>query len=267
METKLKIVWDGEVPGLKEHRLSVSSFGKPLSALLAALRRIASNIITEAVGNEKTFKGRINAEAALIDLQIVNLESGSLGVVAECTVDAPQGQQVALFNDLALAAGVHLLDSLAKESKGQLANHAVRKYLTSLPGGVKRQSYSIYLGDKEVQKVEIGDVSIADVPETLPQLMGYTGGIIGVGFEPGRNEVKIKTEDGGIITFSATTEQVEQALKLRSYEIWVTAVGTGKKLRLLQIKQSEVGDGKVSPEMEEEYLFKRWDELLHRLAQ
>lgn len=265
MDTRIKIVWDGDAPGLQEHRLSVSAFGKPLYLFLTAIRRIASNMIVEAVGKEGSDKGRLAAEASLIDIQIEGIEGGSLGVVAQCKM-LPKTQPP-LMEDLSIRAGQHLLDTLQKESKGQLANIAVRKYLTSLPKGVTKQTYGLYLGNEVISSIEIGSVDIAEIPESLPQLMGYRGEIIGVGFEPGRSEVKIRTSDETVVTLSATTEQVEGSLRLRSTDVYVMGIRTNKRLRVLQIRESETGNGAIKPEVEEKYLFTRWDALLKRLAE
>ena len=57
MATRLEIQYDGTVPGLNEHRLSLSAFGPSLNALLRAIRRIATNMVGDALGQADVSKG------------------------------------------------------------------------------------------------------------------------------------------------------------------------------------------------------------------
>jgi hypothetical protein len=64
--TELKIEWEGVAPGLADKRLSLSAFGEPLTILLAALRRIASNLVGDAL--EEKNVGRFTNAARQLDI-------------------------------------------------------------------------------------------------------------------------------------------------------------------------------------------------------
>ena len=87
---------------------------------------------------------------------------------------------------------------------------------------------------------------------------------MGVGFEPGKNEVRIKSDDGHHLTLTATALHVENALELRSAPIRAIAVMQESGPRLLRLQ--EAGTGWSVPSRDEA-IFKRWDGLLRRLAQ
>lgn len=77
MRAELNIVWDGDGPGLSEHRLSVGALAKPLTLLLTAIRRIATNLATEASDSERGARGgRFSRLAEEIDLQLSTVADG-----------------------------------------------------------------------------------------------------------------------------------------------------------------------------------------------
>ncbi|MEK6322501.1 MAG: hypothetical protein AABN33_12550 [Acidobacteriota bacterium] len=265
MPTQLKIVWEGSAPGLAEHRLSLGAFGVPLTLLLAAVRRIASNTVSMAVDEKVT--GRFADPARQLDVQIDKLVEGSSGFEGVCTFDPTPGTNALLFfRDLVEQTTITLLDALEAESKGQLRHSFVRKYLRSLPPGVARQTYTLHDNGREIHRpVVIEDMMLQDLPDDLPYLKELTGNIIGVGFEPGRTEVRIKSE-AEQISLAATAGQVENALDLRHSEVQALAV-IGRQPRLLRLQPPNSLAINVTPEYIEQHIFKRWDALLRRLAE
>ena len=266
MATKLKILWQGDAPGLAEHRLSVAAFGAPLQLLLAALRRIASGIVSDAVDDSDygARGGKYAKQAELLDLEIVELQEGSLGLMTECSLRVPPGQNFALFEDLSDRTALKLLDAVEAESKGHLQSQVVRKYLAALPAGVTAQRYSVYGDTAEVRSIDVGRVQLAEALPDVPFLSRVVADIVGVGFEPGKTEVRLRTE-AGAMTCSATTEQVELALQLRNTKVQAMVV-SAKKTRLLWIKSHDAPLPAFSAQQQDELLFGKWDDLLAKLA-
>ncbi len=81
METQLKIVWDGDTPGLAQHRLSLAEFGPALNRMLIAMRRIASGIVTQAQegGDTGLRGGRLAKLASQLDLEITGVDRARWG--------------------------------------------------------------------------------------------------------------------------------------------------------------------------------------------
>jgi hypothetical protein len=263
MASELKIRWDGDVPGMAEHRLSLGGFGDALALLVLALRRIATQMVSTAVEGEHPKTGRFASIARQLDIEIVSIEGQSTGFNAVVSFAQPP-EELPLFADIPERATFELLDSIERESRGQAANWAVRRYLGALPTGVRRQWYD-FAANGHAKHIEIGDIHLAEMPGEPPSLRQYEGNIIGVGFEPGRSEVRIRTELATPI-LDATNEQVEMALAIRKAKIRVLGVNDGKRTRLLTIADAHAPQFQRTPASIEEHIFKRWNGLFERLA-
>lgn len=264
MASEIKIRWDGDVPGMVAHRLSLAAFGEPLTHLLAALRRIATQMVSTAVEPERPQIGRFASIARQLDIEITQIEGNSTGFNGLVSFYQPP-DELPLFADLPERAVTELLESIERESRGQASNWAVRKYLSALPPTVHRQTYELRENGTTKKRVEIGDVKLMEVPEEFPSFREVTGSIIGVGFDPGRSEVRIK---GETLTsnFDASNEQVEAALTIRKDTARSFGVHDGKRTRLLRIGKASEPRFHVTPEAIEEHIFKRWDGVFARLA-
>ena len=266
MASEIKIRWDGDVPGIAEHRLSLAAFGEPLNQLLLALRRIATQMVSTAVAGEhdRPKSGRFANLARQLDIEIVSIEGGSAGFNGLVAFYQPPSE-LPLFADLPDRAITELMDSVERESKGQAANWAVRKYLSSLPPAIHRQTYELYENGVLKKTVEIGDVRLAEMPEEFPSLREVEGQIIGVGFEPGRSEVRVKGETA-TVGFDASDESVEKALAVRRENTRLLGVYDGKRTRLLRIQKASEPRFAVTKEAVEEHIFQRWNGVFARLA-
>lgn len=261
MSLEIKIRWEGTAPGLTDKRLSLSAFGEPLAKLLAALRRIASNIVTEAL--EDKARGRFAGAARQLDIEIADLIKGSSGFDGVITVRTSPGDTFPLLNELGKNAGTKLLDALQYESQGAATNAIVRNYLRSLPAGITRQDYSLHSNGRVLKEISFGEAALPELPPEMPSIAQYLGSIVGVGFEPGRPEVRIKTEAGSA-TLAATAEQVEAALGLRDVRVKAVAVVQGSEQRLLVLQRSGLPLVRAS---RQEAIYDRWQGVLRRLAQ
>jgi hypothetical protein len=260
--TELKIRWQGDARGLPDKRLSLSAFGEPLSLLLKALKRIATNLATDASEDKKV--GRLANAARDLDIEIFDLVRESSGFDGLITLGAPAlGENLSLFENLAQSAGRRLLEAIDDERNGIARNASVRNYLHSLPKGVTYQTYVLHDNGKTIGEVSFGEMSISALPPDLPHIAHYIGKIVGVGFEPGRSEVRIKTTTAQV-SLSASTEHVEKALSLRGSEVIAVAVVQGSSHRLLIIQDSQ---SPLNTSTRDAAVFERWNGVLRRLAQ
>lgn len=263
MSTFLRIVWDGDVPGLEERRLSLAHFERALRELLSAIRRIGSDLERDAwPTRDVSYAGRLTREASNIDVQLVSVTGNSPVTVEFAVVDLKPPQQRRLIEALGDRAVDRFLHDLRMEAAGTAAHHRVRSFLRALPDGLSRQQYVQTRSDGTTQQVELGAVRVPESPES-PHLVDVIGEIVGVGFEPGRNEVKLKAFTGETITMSATPEQVDAAIQTRGAEIAVLGVVQGSRIRLLRL-----GAGRqLSADERLAHVFGTWNSVLARLAQ
>jgi hypothetical protein len=262
-QTKLKIIWKGNVPGLAEHRLSLGAFGEPLSCILTALRRIASARVSEAIGRRPAEVGRFPELARQLDVEIASIAEGSGGIEGIIAIQTPPGETMPMFNDLAELSGTELIDSIVSESRGNLRNQYVRDYLKKLHPGVTEHSYTLDRNGTTLRNVTIGSVVLATEMFTLPYLFELTGRIVGVGFSPGRNQITVMHEESRTFTATANQKQVDEALEWRDHPVRLLLLeGDPPKLLRLQLQS----DLRVRLDVER-YVYERWDGLLRRLAQ
>ncbi len=264
---ELDISWDGSAPGLAEHRLSVAGFAIPLRSLLMAARRTANNMLREAVDRKESDKGRLAADADRIDIQIVSISDGSVSPSCIIAVAPAFEAQIPMWPEaLAEDAIDRLLGDLEYESRGVHRNKSVREYFRQLPAGITKQDYVLRVDGAVRREVHIGTVSLALESSDSPYLTEITGSVIGVGFDPGKHFVKIKSADSTASesTLSATREQVDAALENRERQIRVLVLNYPGGARLLKLQPSS--DRKVKLDTNS-YVFHKWNDLLARLAQ
>jgi hypothetical protein len=264
MASEIKIRWDGDVPGIEAHRLSLGAFGEPLNQLLAALRRIATQMVSSAVAGEQSRTGRFATLARNLDIEIVSIQGASTGFDGLVAFHQPPNE-LPLFADLPNRAISEFIDAVERESRGDASNWAVRKYLSSLPPAVNRQTYELYEAGALKKKIEVGTFKLAEVPEEYPSLREIEGHIIGVGFEPGRPEVRIKGEAASVI-FDADEASVEQALLIRKEDARALGIHDGKRTKLLRVEPASRARFAITSEAIEEHIFKKWHNVFARLA-
>ena len=261
MPTELKIRWEGVAPGLPEKRLSVSAFGEPLTILLAALRRIATNLVGDALEDKNV--GRFANVARQLDIEIFDLVKESSGFDSVITLAPPSpGENLELFQNLPENVGMQLLDAIDSERRGELKNARVRQYLRALPLGIARQTYRLHQNGNTLREVSFGAMDISALPPDLPYIAQYIGKVVGVGFEPGRPEVRIRTEAASV-TLLATSQQVDTALDLRYSTVRAIAVIQGASHRLLILQESHLP---VNRSTRDAAVYERWQGVLQRLA-
>jgi len=258
--TQLKIVWSGPLKSLEEHRVSLSAFGEALKLLLVAARRIASNIVSEAVSPAET--GRLASEANQIDIEIGGILEGSSGISALMTFQRPGDQQQPLFNQLTENVGIVLLEAIDAERQGHLSNKSVRYYLQALPSVLTSQRYDLHENGRKIKSVSFGSMKLPDSILELPSVSEIKGRVIGVGFEPGKPEVRIKSEEIQI-SIPATSKQVEQALDFRTSTVRALWLKNGVKSKLLRLEEADLPWYRPDADV---HVYGKWDVLFRRLA-
>jgi hypothetical protein len=248
--------------------LSLGAFAKALELLLGTYRRVASGLLTNALEDPTygTGGGKYAKQAERLDFEIESVTDGSLGLSIQCTSHFPPGANLDLFSDLPLRAGQQLLEYIEAESKGQPRHVGTRKYLASLPRGVSGQRYRLFRDSVCEKEVAVGEVELLQLPEETPHLEMLRGFVVGVGFEPGKPEIRLKTiEPSRQITASASPEWVQKALDFRKVEADALVL-VGERSKLLWLRPANQAWKQPSPEEREAFIFSKWDELLRRLA-
>lgn len=265
--TRLTIRFQGDQPGLKEHRLSASAFSEPFQRLAGALRRIASNIDSDAAGSDYGHRGgQFTAETKGVDWEIISLNGATKDEPLEVTgvvvqrFETPLPFEYPESTDLTDQAAELFLNALQKESGGQRYHSLVRKYLRSLPDGLTHQEYKVSTTRGESLKpVVIGEINLPEREKRLPFLEEALGDVVGVGFDPGINEVRLKVP-GGMLSLVATPEQVASALELRGRPVaaFFARAPAPHKSRLLELRAGDKPRRFFSMKEAEEAVFRRW---------
>lgn len=269
MRAELEIHWDGNGPGLAEHRLSVSALTTPLNLLLAAVRRIATNLAIEATDSERGARGgRFARFAENIDIQLSTVEQGCLHLTTEVVFPDPD-DQLSLFanvDDLAGRTLKELVEAIDSESKGRARSAPVRKFLMSMEGIVSSHSYRASAGGTLLAHATIGEPTLLAEPTLGSYMVVYEGQVSGVLFEP-RPEIRLRNE-GQSFRVRAALADVEKALELRGRDVVVYAGKTETGIpSLLQLKPLAEAQVVPNQELRREHLLTRWRPLLERLAQ
>ncbi len=265
MAVELRIRWDGQVRDLAEHRLSVDGFAIPLHNLLAAMRRRASSIITQGPKQGSAASvGRLAAPAAKIDIEIRELLASSIGISGFVVMNQPQvGEQTSFPCTEFLEHTTELtLDAIDEERRGIPSDQSVRKYLDSLPKSITGQEYTLTSNGQVKRTLSFGQFKLSQRVDELPSLREIVGKVIGVGFDPGTDLVRVKGNNMEVIMESESA-LVEQALKLRGENVRASYVGLGRKKRLLQIDNSN----RPRPRLDvDEFIFEKWSSVIEALA-
>jgi hypothetical protein len=222
-------------------------------------------MVGDALGQADVAKGRLKSTAKQIDIEIESIKHGSSGFMGVVTLAPPPGSQVPLFSDLTDRAMEEFLESLELEARGTLRNSGVRGYLQSLPAGITKHVYT-YANTNSSRTVTLESVSLGALPH-LPMLKEVIGVVVGVGFEPGRHEIRIRQPEGRTtFTFAATEAQVNSAIDYRGVSVRVLALVGGHN-RVLRIEPADSQRYQPSPEDRERLIFDRWNHVLSELAQ
>lgn len=272
MATELHIRWDGDVPGLSEHRLSVSKFGPSLRNLLLAARRIANSVVRNGtVDGPVSVKGGLGREAASVDLFIESISDGCVQIRSSIGPCAGGQQSIWGGEELYENTLIRLIGDIELASKtGDLTRvpAPVGRYLRELPSGIREQRYAAYRGKTLLAEVQFGPMVIEpDVTKHLVRIASHVGVIAGIEVVPQRSVLLI-TESGKRIKCSANDDDVFALAKHRLGEKDVffvrhTAPGVRDLVRIGRARRPSEDECKSLPSA----LMKRWDAVMKVLAQ
>jgi hypothetical protein len=269
MRGELQIIWDGQGPGLSEHRLSVAALGPPLTLLLTAIRRIATNLLSDATDSERGSRGgRFSRFAEGIDLRLSVVEQGCLHLCADVVFPDPDESGLDLFasvDDLAGRTLESLLEAIEGESQGHPRSAVVRKFLKSLEGIVSSQSYRASVNGRLLAETSVGEPTLLTEPTLASYMVKYRGHITGLIFEP-KPEVRLRTE-GQIHRLQASQELVNQALALHGDEVTTYAMRSSSGVAcLIHIEPSSGHAAELGTSTSQRSLIERWGVVLERLG-
>ena len=95
-----------------------------------------------------------------------------------------------------------------------------------------------------------------------------TGIVVGVGFDPGKNEIRIKHPEGKTtFAFTATQDQVNAAIQHRGQLVRVQVVVGATHNRVLRIAAVDAPRYEPTTEDRERLIFDKWRGVLSVLAQ
>lgn len=262
MGVRLKISFDGSVPGIADHKLDLASFASALSALADGLRRTASGLVSEALEPQK--KGPV-ARRGDIHVYLDDIQKGSLEL--NMSVEPPDlgpGYNLDLFEELPVRAVKHFFGAIEEESKGALRNSLVRKFLRALPDGLSGQRYQAFDGEASIFDIAIGAVTLPNEPNALPAVIRTTARIAGVTFNP-TLEVRVDV-DGMRLSCAATDSMIDAAMRLHTEEVTIVAVMSGSKGRLIWLGRTDEFPAAMTQEQRGAHVLSRWEGTLERLS-
>lgn len=261
MGIQLKIKFDGDVPGLAEHRLDLVAFEKAITCLTTGLRRTASGLLKEAV---ESTAGRL-AKGAELQIFLDALTEGSAQLTV--SVDAPilrRGENASFFADLPLRASKQFVEAIDAESRGEMRSVLARRFLAALPSGLNSQQYQLYNDGKVIFDVTHGAVVLPQEPAELPVVVKSEARILGLTFEP-HAEVRLDIR-GTKLTCSASDALIDTAIRLHGTDVSVMVVADGSKGRLLWLGQADDFPAPLTKEQRAEHVLSRWEKTLERLS-
>lgn len=260
----IKIKFDGDLESLKNHRLSISDFNKPLKNLLQAYREKAY-ALTDYLEQGNISKKRME----FFDLEIQSISEGCTTADLVCTHNNTTSGFFDITSEEKKEAATAVLDDIEKTSQGKYSSEHIRKFFKNIPKEVSYQEYKVCYKGEVVKEVNISAVDIAELkfPCVFEKIQGH---IVQVGFDPGKQKIKIKChktkrEIEGI----ADKELVEKAISFRNTNIKALFVKTNKRFnknRCLWIKDTNEQVCKMNQEEKKEYILKRWGNVLDRLS-
>lgn len=237
MDAKFRITFDGDGEHVRDGRLSLALFLEPLRLLLDAYRRTAAGIVKQAGGEGDGYTSKaVPAAANALDLEIIKVESGSIGLGLNPRQMPRSSMRARRVEDLDDVAAARLLEDIDAERRGQARNKAVREYLGSLPKEVKRQSYVLRRADGTDLAIEFDEMQLMTLPTPTVRAALIHGSLTAVGFEKNKEFVEVASE-GQSIRLKCTAAQADDAVRLRVGVItcaYIEPVGAPKRVLWLR---------------------------------
>ena len=262
MKLELRITWSGPDFGLAEHELSLAAFGKPLLTLYGCVRRSVSNELTNA-GADPTKGGNLASGATEVDLRLTALHANCVSPVLRVVRPESVANSNLLF-DPALERGVrNIIEDIRRESSGMPANTGIRKFLQEIPGGV-RQKVGAFRDGIELDSVEVHVPTLATLPTPPGRTLVLSAEIVGVGFAPGKQYLRLRTDEG-VKEFTCHEESLTVAWGLRGRGVRAL-VNEDAATQVVWLREREVDHAAPSDVAAGAHVLARWDAVLRELA-
>lgn len=263
---ELRVRFDGEIPGLRDHTLSLGAFLPALEVLLKAVRRNADAIAKGSSDYEG--RRRFGMLGKIIDLELVSISDGCVNLGFQCRLRQVEGLSEKTANDIATLAVDRFLAAVETESSGRNSgSENVKRFLRSIPTGVTIQEYEGRIGDRVIRRVSFGEPVSRELPkEGFPRLVEFRGHVISTTFKP-HPKVKIRDASGVTFTCKADRAVVDKAVQFRWEPIFGQLLLRPDWRRLLTIHVE--GDVPPAPSQESrlERIHRDWGDALRRLAE
>ena len=264
MSAQLRVVWEGSAPGLAEKRLSLLAFGPALNALLKAAKNVARRQVAAARGEE--YDPETATKSSLVDLQVSAFTGGSADTMLEVVPIPSAIGGASLFEDFGAEIVRDLRLSLEHESSGRRRDRFVSEYLSSLPSGLTRQSYTIIIDGKAEEPLEIREMTLLELPPPPTALVIVKGIVEGVSFgEKGEPGIRFAPWTGKVLSLIATKAQVEDAVRLRHEKTQALVLMTARP-RLMWVRKEDAPVFSMTDDERRLHFMSRWAGVLTELA-
>lgn len=232
VSVELKISFDGNVPGLSQHRLSMSAFANALKFFSSAFQQTAKELLNDSTDDNSSQlqPKRKTKRARRVDLELVGVEQGSAVTVYEVVARPTSRQQLLNLRDddeVLKQIVTRLLRHIENAGQGKPCSTAVRKYLAELPSGIQCQRYTAARDGISFAEINIEHAPLPSNDTRDKRLIQLRGNVVSVGFPPGHVFVCVKT-DKRTLRCAATIEQVNEAIGLRNSPVAVAILDSDK---------------------------------------
>jgi len=270
MGVTLKIHWDGPSEALRSHEFSVKDLGPALDELRRSIRSIVSKLSQGKDPDEADASHAAARVARGLDIRIQAVEPGC--VQLDTRVVLENDEQLELIPAALASQAVAVLGRHLEEHSRGTPRKSVARYLEQISTHVKVQRYRAYDGEKQLfPDLEISEMAVVDEPVGGPVMLRFSASVLKLTLVPGKQRVVFGPVYGSRqVAASATEEQVDLAYRLHKADrlVRVWAVGRINDMRVVKlVPVDEEWPEKISAESVSDYVFSRWDETLHRLAQ
>ena len=262
---EIRIRFDGETAGLREHRLSIAAFNQPLGLLLKAFRRAVDAVADSGnIGQERS--RRFGKHAEHFDLQLTSIADGCVQLGFTCVVGEANGSFPAIQ---AREAVDRVVNTIAREARGQsTGSPSIRRYLESLPPGVTSQKYQGLMNGQVIAQVELGSpTAIEKRRSSPPRVVTIRGRVTAVTFDTEYGQVRIRQLSGPLYRCRATSELVDQAVELRRTTVVAKLLVRHELTTLLSVYPESKPPVPLNPEERVQHIVQQWDGTLRRLAE
>lgn len=265
---EFRVRFDGPVPGLSEHRLSLAAFRIPLFKLLQALRQTADSVKR---GKDRS---RIGKFGKLFDLQLVQITDGC--VIPHFALVAAETDEVTdeKLTEILTTTLVRFIDELKSEWRTSAPRSGgIRKYLQSLPEGLTTQEYEGIVAGKTVNKAVLSTKMAAvpnkddDFRRTAPRLRQMVCKIIALRFSAKDGRITLRTPSGETFACHASTRLLDFAASVYKTPVVAQILVRHDMNRLISLRDEHDLFEQMPLDDRREHLRKHWSETLQRLAE